>query len=289
MTLDHRRAVEIGSGAGTARDRLVILILIVAEREVRHRAVGARHHTECAVEAIGDRLRSLDVAGDHSRRIHGRQHRTRRDHDPDRLQAAGVHRDLVVDQRPEHIKHRRLRDARRRVVVGGPHVAGAGEIDDRFALRVVDGDLHVDHAAVVHVHGECAVRKLVDHAPHRFLGVVLYVLHVRVDDLEPEVPDHLRELGSALRTGGDLRAHIGKVRLGAARRIARGREQRADFVLEKAPGGNELDVVEQHALLVDVRRVRRHRPRRDAADVRMMAARRNKERRLVPLSQRERG
>ena len=44
---------------------------------------------------------------------------------------------------------------------------------------------------------------------------------------------------------------------------------------------DELHVVEQHAFLVDVRRVRRHRARRDAADVGVMAARRHVELRFA--------
>ena len=48
----------------------------------------------------------------------------------------------------------------------------------------------------------------------------------------------------------------------------------------KIPLRDQLDVVEQHALLVDVRRIRRHRARRDAADIGVVAAGSDEEGRL---------
>ena len=89
--------------------------------------------------------------------------------------------------------------------------------------------------------------------------------------------DHPLELLDALRARGDLRAQVGEVLVDVARRISARAEDRAHLVLEKAPLRDQLHVVEQHALLVDVRRIRRHRARRDAADVGVMAARRDVE------------
>ena len=65
------------------------------------------------------------------------------------------------------------------------------------------------------------------------------------------------------------------------------REDRAHLRLEEPPLGDELHVVEQHALLVDVRRIGRHRARRDAADVGVVAARRDIELRLGAGHRRE--
>ena len=48
-------------------------------------------------------------------------------------------------------------------------------------------------------------------------------------------------------------------------------------MLEKAALSDELNVVEQHTLLVDMRRIRRHRSRRRTADIRVVAARRDVE------------
>ncbi len=68
VRLHRARAVEIGTGARAARDRLVVLVPGVAEREVVHRALRGREHAERAVQRIGDRLRRLDVARDDRRR-----------------------------------------------------------------------------------------------------------------------------------------------------------------------------------------------------------------------------
>ena len=102
-------------------------------------------------------------------------------------------------------------------------------------------------------------------APHRLLGVVLHVLHVRDDDVDAEVLDHPVELLDALLVGRDLRPHVGDVLVRVAGRVPGAGESRAEVVLEEAAAGHapvlhhagpvdQPDVVEQPALLVDVRR-----------------------------------
>ncbi len=124
-------------GAGAAGDRLIILVPVVAEGEVVHRALRRRHHPHGAIERVGDALRGLDIAGDHRRRIGRPQHAALGNDDVQRLQAAGIHRDLVVDHGAEDIEHRRLGHRRRRVEVVRPLRRGAGEVDlaRRRALR----------------------------------------------------------------------------------------------------------------------------------------------------------
>ena len=63
-----------------------------------------------------------------------------RDDDVDRPQAAGVHRDVVVDHDAEHVEHGGARHRLGRVEVGRLLRRGAGEIDGRLALRLVDRD-----------------------------------------------------------------------------------------------------------------------------------------------------
>ena len=53
----------------------------------------------------------------------------------------------------------------------------------------------------------------------RFLGVVLDMAHVGLDDIEAEVVDHLADLVDALLVGGDLRAEVGEVGVGIAGRV----------------------------------------------------------------------
>src|SRR6185503_17815670 len=60
--LHHVGAVEARPGARAAGDRLVVLIAVVAEREIVHGPLRGGEHAERAVERVGDALRSLHVA-----------------------------------------------------------------------------------------------------------------------------------------------------------------------------------------------------------------------------------
>ena len=273
MGLHGARSVEVRSRTRSPRDRLVVLIRLVAEREVVHRPLRCREHAERAVERVGDRLRRFHIAGDHGGRITRIQHRAFGDHDRDRLQASGVHRNVIVDQRAKNVEHRRLADRRRCVEIGPLLSAGAGKVDRRGAARAVDGNANADRRAAVHWILECAVLQRPEYATHRFLGVVLDVLHIGAHNRQAEMRDHLDELVRALRARRDLRAEIGDVLIDVARRITSGPQDRADLGIEKATLRDELHIVEQHALFVDVRRIGRHRSGRDAADIRMMTAR----------------
>ena len=106
---------------------------------------------ERAEQRVGHRLRDLDIAGDDGGRIFRRQHRALRDDDVDRPQAPGVHRDVVVDHHAEDVEHGRARHRLGRVEVGRLLRRGAGEVDRRLALLLVDRDLHLDRGALVHL------------------------------------------------------------------------------------------------------------------------------------------
>ena len=77
--------MPIRSGAGTAANCLVVLIAVVAEREIVHRALRRRLHAKRAEQGIGDALRGFDIAGDHCRRVGRPQHGIGRDNQLDRL------------------------------------------------------------------------------------------------------------------------------------------------------------------------------------------------------------
>ena len=81
-------AVEAGAGGRAGADRLVVLIRLVAEVEVVHRALRAGERAERAEQAVGHRLAHLDIAGDDGGGIFRRQHRVLRDDEIDRTQAA---------------------------------------------------------------------------------------------------------------------------------------------------------------------------------------------------------
>ena len=111
-------AVEARAGRRAGADRLVILIVRVAEIEVVHRALRAGERAERAEQAVGHRLRGLDIAGDDGGGIFRRQHRALGDDDVDRPQAAGIHRDVVVDHHAEHVEHGGARHRLGRVEIG---------------------------------------------------------------------------------------------------------------------------------------------------------------------------
>src|SRR6185436_1713262 len=121
-------AVEIRPGAGAAGDGFVVLMHAVAEREIVHRALTGREHTERAVQAIRDDLRGLDVAGDDCSGILRLEHGSRGHDDLDRLETARVHRDLVVHERAEHVEHGGPRDWSRSVEVVRLLRTRAGEV-----------------------------------------------------------------------------------------------------------------------------------------------------------------
>ena len=85
VRLDHARAVEVRPRAGTAGDRLVVLVALVAEGEIVHRALRGGERAQRAVERVGDCLRSLDIARDDRGRVTGLQHRAFGNRDLERL------------------------------------------------------------------------------------------------------------------------------------------------------------------------------------------------------------
>ena len=283
MGLHHRRAAEAAvraaagvepqPGTGAAGNRFVVLMAGVAEGEIVHRALAGGHHAERAVERVGDAGRGLDIAGDDRCRRLRVEHRARRDDDFQRLQATGVERDVVIDQGAEHIQHGGHADRRRRIEVVRELRRAGAEIDLGAALRGVDADRDADLRAVVERQRERAVAQRRDDAAHRFLGVVLHMAHVGLHGGQTELLDHAAQLLHAFLVRGDLRFQVGDVLRRVARRVGAAREQRQDLGFAQHTGVDELEVVDLHAFLVDARRKRRHRPRRDPADVGVVAAR----------------
>ena len=96
---------------------------------------------------------------------------------------------------------------------------------------MVDANRNPDTTSVVDLPRELAVGKCVDDPPDRFLGVVLDVAHVRVDDVEPVVVDHPAQLGGALLTRRHLGLQVGHVLIGIASRVRTRSEQGPQFVL----------------------------------------------------------
>src|SRR5918999_2933531 len=62
VRVDATGAVETLARARAAADGFVILVRVIAEGEVVHRALRRTHHAERAVQRVGDALRGLDIA-----------------------------------------------------------------------------------------------------------------------------------------------------------------------------------------------------------------------------------
>ena len=209
-----------GPAPGAAADGLVVLVAIVAEGEVVHRALRRGQHPERAVQRVGDALRGLDVAGDHRGGVARVQHAALRNDDLDRLETALVHRDRLVDQGAEHVQHRGAADRRRRVEIVGELRARAGEIDHGAARLPIDAHPHADHRAIVERILEGAVLERPEHPAHRFLGVVLYVPRVGQHRIQSELADHPQQLARPPGARGDLGLQVGHVLARVARRIS---------------------------------------------------------------------
>ena len=212
---------QSGPAPAPPQMRLVVLVAVVAEGEVVHRPLAGRGRAERAEQRGRHRLRRLHVAGRHGGRPHRGEHAARRDDDVEGLEAAGVERDVGVDQRAEDVEHGRRRHRRGRVEVVAALRRGAGEVDGGAAGRAVDGHGDDDRAAVVELLAEAPRRvrragEAVEHAAHGLRGVVLHVLHVGGDHGEAELGDHAPQLGRAARVGRHLGAQVGEVLLQVA-------------------------------------------------------------------------
>ena len=52
--LDHIGAIKARACTAAARDGLVVLVALIAEGEIVHRGLATRHHTQCAIQGIGN-------------------------------------------------------------------------------------------------------------------------------------------------------------------------------------------------------------------------------------------
>src|SRR4051812_46707864 len=157
VRLHYVGAVELRSGARAAGYGLVVLVALVPEREIVHGALRSREHTERAIERVGDALRGLYVSGNHGRGVARPQHGALGNRNAERLEAARVERDVVVDQRAEYVQHRRHAHRRRRVEIVWQLRRGTGEVDSRFSSVLQNLYGNPDARAVIEGIVELAV------------------------------------------------------------------------------------------------------------------------------------
>ncbi len=101
--------------------------------------------------------------------------------------------------------------------------------------------------------------------------------HIGGDYGAAELARHADQLVGAARAGRDLGLQVGQVLVDVARRPGTGGEQGARLGLAEPSGIHQQEVIDQHAFVVHRARVGGHGPRRDPADVSMMATRRDEE------------
>ena len=195
MRVHGARAVEAGARAGAAAQRLVVLVARVAEREVVHRALRAGARVERGEQRVGDALRRLDVAGDDGRGIARVEQAAFGQHDRQRLEAAGVQRNVLADECAEHVQHGRAHDRRRRVEVAGARPAKFPRNPRSRARRSA---LMATATLIRSPPSSSTVkrpsRKARDRGAHACRGVVLHVPHVALDGANAEPLDEALEL-----------------------------------------------------------------------------------------------
>ena len=267
LGLHHVGAVEAVARARAAGHRLVVLVAVVPERHVVHRPGPLGHHPQRRVQRAGDDLGGLHVARGDRGRIFGREHGPGRDDHVQRLQAAGVERDVVVDQGAEHVEHRGHGHAGRRVEVVLELAGRAGEVDLGGPLWLVDfyGDL--DLCSVVELVLVVAAVQGGDDAADRLGGVLLDVAHVGPHHVQAEVVHHFVQLADALFVGGDLGAQVGQVGGRGAGGVHGGLQEVDGLGLVQAAVLDQQPVVDQHPLLLDPGAGAGHRPRRNPPDL----------------------
>ena len=204
-------------------------------------------------QRIGHRLGDLDIPRHYRGRIARAKHRAFRQDDADRPETPRVYRDVVVDHHPEHVEHGGARDRLGRVEVRRLLRRRAGEIDRRFAPGLVDADPDLDDRALVGDARRLAVRQPVDHAAHAFVGVVLHVTHIGLDDAKREHLDHAPELARALLVGRDLGLEVVDVLQRVARRIGAAGQEVVELAFAEAALADEQEIIDIDALFEDRR------------------------------------
>ena len=110
--------------------------------------------------------------------------------------------------------------------------------------------------------------------------------HIGEDGFQPELPYHLVKLLHALFVGGKLRPQIGNILFRIARRMNSAAKHLHHLGLTISAAVDKFEIVDQHAFLVDMRRIRRGGPRRLAADIGMVPPAGDKEQDLALVEDR---
>ncbi len=218
-------------------------------------------------------LRCFNVPGDHGGRITRVEHRSFRHDQIDRLQAPGIQRNVIINQRSEDIKNCCPCYRRRCVEVVIKLIGRTGEIDRRRTGFLMDRDLGFHHRTIIHFIGKLAVFEHINHPANAFLGIVLHVAHIGMHNIKPEVIDHLAQFLHALFIGGNLCAQIGDVLIRVTCRVFRPFQKGGQTGFVKLALINQFEIVDQNAFFLKNAGIWRHRARGNPANIGMVATR----------------
>ena len=187
-----------------------------------------------------------------------------------RLHASRIHWNVRAHQRAEHVKNAGPTNRRGRIEVALGLSAGPAEVDHGLPRSPVNADIRGNPLVAIHRAFKPPVLEPVDHAPHRLLGVIANMRHVGANRRCAVMRHQRLQFPCSLGVGGQLRLEVGQVSVRIAGRPGPLRQRGPEARFLESTLRHQQEVVEQHALFVDVPAVGRHGARRDPADVGVM-------------------
>lgn len=242
---------------------------------------------------VGDALAGEHVAAHDGCAGCGRENRLGRDLDCNGPQTPLVERDVVGDETTEAVDDGAVGDCLRSVDVAVYLRSCAVKVEFRTALVWIDGDAKADRRAVVHVvdclEGFAAEpgMHVAEEVADTELSILLDVQHVELDRCLAVLGNEALDERDALLVGRDLRAQVIDVVAQRACTATPGMlgglvvEELHDALLVEFASTDELLANDGRAFLIQLPRVRRHAPCRDATYIGVVRSRRRVEEHLL--------
>ena len=248
---------------------------VVAEGEIVHRPLRPGQDAERAEQGVGHDLAGFDIPCDHGGGKARAQHRAFGNADGDGFEAPVVHRHGFVDQRAHDIEDGGAHDGGGGVEIIGQLVGRAVEVDGRGAGGAIDMDSELDSIAAIHRIVKLPVGQAIDQAADGGFGLILHMAHIGRYRFDSVTITDAAQFARPLGAGGDLRGEVGDILVDIAGGPGAGGQQVADGGFAKRALIDQQQIVEDDALFLHADAAGRHGAGRDAADIGMMATRRD--------------